>query len=74
MVTAEVPPRAILLHGQFMAIRDMPSEHLAAPATFEADDIITVNRSPDRDGECSLFVEFGYQFTETRERLMYGRD
>jgi hypothetical protein len=43
MVTGEVPANAILLHGQSMAGCEMPLEHLAAPAAFEADDIIAVN-------------------------------
>jgi hypothetical protein len=47
MLTGEVPPSAILFHSQSMAGIEMPSEHLAAPATIEADDIIAVNGLPD---------------------------
>jgi hypothetical protein len=43
VLTAEVPPSAILFHGQSMAGSEMPFEHLTAPATIEADDIIAVN-------------------------------
>jgi hypothetical protein len=57
-----------------MAGSEMPSEHLAAPAAFQANDIIAVNRSTDRDRGCSLFVEFGYRFTKGCERLMHGRN
>jgi hypothetical protein len=52
----------------------MPLEHLAAPPAFEADDVIAMDGSPNRDGGCPLFVEFGCRFTETDERLMNGRD
>jgi hypothetical protein len=74
MFTGEVPSRPILLHGQSMAGREMSPEHLAAPAAFEASDIISVNRSPDRHGGSSLFVRFSPRFTEADERLMNGRD
>jgi hypothetical protein len=57
-----------------MADRDMPSEHLGAPAAFEADDIIAVNGSPDRDGGCPLTPGFGCRFTDANERLMHSRD
>jgi hypothetical protein len=43
MRTAEVPASTILLDVQTMAGREMPLEHLAAPAAIEADDIIEVN-------------------------------
>ena len=74
MVTGEVPASTILIYGKSMAGRDMPLEHLAAPATVQAHDIIAVNGSTDRDGGCSLSVEFGYQFTKGCEGLMHGRD
>jgi hypothetical protein len=48
MLTGEVPPHAVLLDAQSMAGRKMAFEHLAAPATIEADDIIAVNWSTDR--------------------------
>jgi hypothetical protein len=57
-----------------MAGSERPSEHLAAPAAFQANDIIGVNRSPDRDSECPLTVEFGCRFTEADERLTNDRD
>ncbi len=57
-----------------MAGREMPFEHLAAPATIEADDIIAVNGLPDWDGGCPLDLRFGCRFTEADERLMNGRD
>jgi hypothetical protein len=47
MVTGEIPPHPILLRGQSMAGSEMPFEHLAAPATFDANDIIAVNGLPD---------------------------
>jgi hypothetical protein len=43
MLTVEVPPHAILVHGQSMADDEMPPEHLAAPATVQANDIIAMN-------------------------------
>jgi DNA topoisomerase VI subunit B len=54
--------------------REMPSEHLAAPAAFEADNIIAVTRSPDLHRGCSLFVEFGCRFAEVADDLMHCRD
>jgi hypothetical protein len=57
-----------------MTGREMASEHLAAPPTFEANHIVSVNGSPDRHGGCSLFLVFGCRFTEARESLMHGRD
>jgi hypothetical protein len=63
MLTREAPPCAILLHGQFMAGSKVPSEHLPVPAAFQANDIIAVNRSPDRHGRSSLPAVFGDRFT-----------
>ena len=47
MLTGEGPPHAVLLDAQSMAAREMAFEHLTAPATIEADDIIAVNGLPD---------------------------
>jgi hypothetical protein len=74
MVTGEVPASAILLHGQSMAGSEMPPEHLAAPPAFEANNVIAMNRSPDRHCGSSLYLGFSRQFTEADERLMNGRD
>jgi hypothetical protein len=49
MLTGEVPASAILLYGQSMAGTEMPPEHLAAPAAIQANDIIAMDGSPDRD-------------------------
>jgi hypothetical protein len=57
-----------------MTGNEMPPEHLAAQAAFEANDIIAVNGSSDRDGGSSLFVGFCHWFTEADKRLMHGRD
>src|SRR5712691_6052138 len=54
-----------------MACRKMASEHLAAPAAFQADDVIAIDGSPDRDRGYSLPVSFGDHFTE---RCTHGRD
>jgi hypothetical protein len=51
-----------------MAGREMAFEHLAAPATIEADDIIAMNGLPDWDGGCPLNLRFGCRFTEADER------
>ena len=74
MFAGDAPPCSILVNAQPMAGSDMPPEHLAAPAAFEADDIIAVNRSTDRDGGCPLSVEFGYRFTKASEGLINSRD
>ena len=74
MLTGEGPPHAVLLDAQSMAGREMAIEHLAAPATIEADDIIAMNGLPDWDGGCPLNLRFGCRFTEADECLMNGRD
>ena len=74
MLTGKVPLCAVLRDGQSMAARDMPPEHLAAPAAFEANHVVPVNGSPDRHCGYSLSVEFGCRFAKARERLMNGRD
>jgi hypothetical protein len=74
MLTGEVPPHAVLLDAQSMAGREMAFEHLAAPATIEANDIITMNGLPDCDGGGPLNFRFGCRFTEADERLMNSRD
>jgi len=74
MLTRQIPACTILVDAQSMAGRDMPSEHLAAPPTFEANHVVPVNRSTDRHSRCPLFVDFGYGFPETSERPMHGRD
>jgi len=57
-----------------MSGREMPSEHLAAPAALQADYIVAMNGSPDRDGGCPLSLGFGCGFPEPDERLMDSRD
>jgi hypothetical protein len=52
MLSGKFPPHAVLLDAQSMAGREMAFEHLAAPATIEADDIIAMNGLPDCDGGC----------------------
>jgi len=52
----------------------MPSEHLAAPAAFEANDIIAMNGSADRHGGGPLSLNFGCRLSESRECLMDGRN
>jgi len=61
MVTRQVPASTILVDGQSMAGIEVPSKHLAAPAAFQADDIIAMNGSPDRDGGYPPFIEFGHR-------------
>jgi hypothetical protein len=74
VIAWQVPASTILLNGQSTAGHEMPFEHLAAPAAFQANDIIAVDGSPDRHCGRSLFVEFGYRFTKAGEGLMHGRD
>jgi hypothetical protein len=68
MVTGEIPPHPILLRGQSMAGSEMPFEHLAAPATFDANDIIAMDGSPDRHGGCPLNLRLDCRFTKANER------
>ena len=49
-----------------MAGSEMPFEHLAAPAAFQAHDVIAMDGSPDRHGAGPLPVDFGCRFTEDR--------
>ena len=50
-----------------MAGREMPSKHLAVPAAFQANDVITMKRSPDRDGGCPLTFGDGCRFSGRRK-------
>ena len=52
----------------------MPAKHLAAPATFEAHDVIVPDRLPYRDGGCPGAGDFMFRLAETGECLMNGRD
>jgi hypothetical protein len=74
MLGKEAPASTILVDAQSMAGRDMPSEHLAAPPTFQTNDIIPVNGSPDRDGRCLLISDFWHRFSEANERMINGRN
>jgi hypothetical protein len=74
MVSGEFPAGTILVDAQSMAGREMPSEHLTAPAAFEANDIIGMDRSTDRHGGGPLSFGFGCRFSESGERLMDGRN
>jgi hypothetical protein len=74
MLKGQVPSGPILLHGQSMPGDEMPPEHLAAPAAFQANDVIGMNRSPDRHCGHPLDLGFWCWFTEADKRLMYGRD
>ena len=74
MVSGKFPAGTILLHSQLVAGHEMPPEHLAAPAAFEANDKIALYGSPDRNGRGPLSLGFGYRFSASRERLMDGRD
>src|SRR5712692_1220213 len=74
MFTRQVPASTILVDAQSMAGRDMPSEHLAAQAAFEADDVIAINRSPNRHRGCPLDLAFSCRFAEAGDDLMHRRD
>jgi hypothetical protein len=74
MLTGEVPASAILVEVQPIADREVASSHLTAPAAFQANDVIAMNRSPDRHCGSSLFVGFCHWFIEADKRLMHGRD
>jgi hypothetical protein len=51
----------------------MPPERQAAPAAFEANNIIVVKRSPDRNAGRPLTLGLGCRFSEPDARLMNGR-
>ena len=63
-----------MVGAQSTVTSKMPPERQAAPAAFEANDIIAVNRSPDRHGGGPLSLSFGSRFSGSRERLMDGRN
>ena len=74
MVSREFPSGAILVDVQPMTGREMPFEDLPAPAAFEANDIIAVNRAPDGDGGSPINFRFCRRSSKSRERPMDDRD
>ena len=74
MFTRQFPASAVLVRAQSVAACEMPPERLAAPATFETNDIIVMNRSPDRHSGGPVSLGFGCRFSDSGERLMHGRD
>jgi hypothetical protein len=74
MFTRQAPPRSVLLHGQSMGGSEIPFEHLAAPAAFEANNIIAMNRSADRYGGGPLRFGFDCRFSESDKRCVHCRD
>ena len=74
MLAREFPASTILVDAQSTVTSKMPPERQAAPATFEANDVIGVDRSPDRHGGSPLSLNFGCRFSESRECLMDGRN
>jgi hypothetical protein len=52
----------------------MPAQHLPAPAAIQADDVIVLNGSADRNCGGSLDDGFCGRFAELTEGLMNGRD
>jgi hypothetical protein len=53
---------------------EVPPEHLAAPAAFQANDVIAIDGSTDRHGGGPLSFGSGCRFSEPRECLMHSRD
>ena len=74
MLSREFPASTILVGAQSTVTSKMPPERQAAPAAFEANDIIAVNRSTNRHRGSSLAAGFWWRFTETCEGLMDGRN
>lgn len=56
-----------------MSSREMPAKHAARPTAIQADDMIALNRSPDRHRWNSVDDGFCGRFTKTTESLMDGR-
>jgi hypothetical protein len=52
----------------------MPAEHLSFPAAIQVDDMIAVDRSPDRNRRGSFDNGFCCRFPELTECLMHSRD
>ena len=52
----------------------MPPEHLAAPSASQANEIIGMKGSPDRDGGCPLASRFKCRCAEAGDDLMHRRD
>jgi hypothetical protein len=53
---------------------EMSSEHLTAPAAFQANDIIPMNGSADRHCGSSLSAGFWRLFSEAGESLMNSQE
>ena len=74
MFPRQVPANTVLIDAQSVSGREMPSEHQAAPAALQANDIIVMNGSTDRHRGCPLSLGFGCRFSELGNRLMDSRD
>jgi hypothetical protein len=53
---------------------EVPPEHLATPAAFQANDVIAIDGSTDRHSGGPLSLNFGCRLSESRECPIDSRD
>ena len=71
MVGRQFPAGAV--GGGFEAMSDpqVPAEHLGTKPTLEADDVIQLDRAPDRDRRLGLLLHRGRAAPESGEPAMH---
>ena len=75
MISRQLPSSAIVHGFKSMSDVQMPAEHLAAVSAFEANDIVALYRSPNRDSRhrrCQR--RHGRALDEATERAMHRRN
>jgi hypothetical protein len=68
VLAGEAPVSTIFLDAQSMARIKMPPERQAAPAAFQANNIIGMNASADWHRGCPPDLGFGCRFSESEKR------
>jgi hypothetical protein len=74
VIAGEVPPCSIRIDGQPVGGPKMAADHFPSPPAFDANDVIALNGSPDRNRRGSLDRSFLRRPAEVGERLMNGRN
>ena len=75
VISRQLPAGAICRRFQPMSVAEMPAQHQAAKPAFEADDMLVLHRSPDRNRRRQGFGrEHRRVRAETTERAMHRCD